>query len=168
VSPAILPNMRCPGSVHLKPGPSNTITWSVPEDDTSHLVFQAARVPLSFESTSNLFRTTRPVRSSDRDSDKTPTDPKLWSELTEAQKQRYPGDWEAQESQGPITLHSEEHLGVSDQGVAMLRRLLREQIRLVQEGGDPIGTAFEESKAFFRVGGGNHYVGEPEPVIGKA
>ena len=72
----------------------NLITWSVPEDDTSHLVFQAARVPLSFESTSNLFRTTRPVRSSDRDTDKTPTDPKLWSELTEAQKQRYPGDWE--------------------------------------------------------------------------
>ena len=168
VSPAILPNMRCPGSVHLKPGPSNTITWSVPEDDTSHLVFQAARVPLSFESTANLFRTTRPVRSSDKDSDKTPTDPKLWSELTEAQKQRYPGDWEAQESQGPITLHSEEHLGASDQGVVMLRRLLREQIRLVQEGGDPIGTAFDESKAFFRVGGGNHYVGEPEPVIGKA
>ncbi len=36
----------------------------------------------------------------------------------------------------------------------MLRRLLREQIRLVQDGGDPIGTVFDESKAFFVVGGG--------------
>ena len=59
----------------------------------------------------------RPVRSSDKDSDKTPTDPKLWSELSEAQKQRYPSDWEAQESQGPITLHSEEHLGVFNEQV---------------------------------------------------
>jgi len=30
--------------------------------------------------------------------------------------------------QGPITLHSEEHLAASDRGVVMFRRLLRQQI----------------------------------------
>ncbi len=34
--------------------------------------------------------------------------------------QKFPGDWEAQGSQGPITLHSEEHLATSDRGVVML------------------------------------------------
>lgn len=56
--------------------------------------------------------------------------------------QRFPGDWEAQRSQGPITLHSEEHLATSDRGVRMLRRLLREQIDVVAGGGDPLNVAF--------------------------
>jgi hypothetical protein len=57
--------------------------------------------------------------------------------------QRFPGDWEAQGSQGPITLHSEEHLATSDRGVRMLRRLLREQIDIVAAGGNPMNVAFE-------------------------
>ena len=56
--------------------------------------------------------------------------------------QRFPGDWEAQGSQGPITLHSEEHLATSDRGVRMLRRLLREQIDVVAGGGDPLNVGF--------------------------
>ena len=49
---------------------------------------------------------------------------KLWADLTEEEHQQFPGDWEAQVGQGPITFHSEEHLATSDQGVVMLRRLL--------------------------------------------
>jgi hypothetical protein len=60
--------------------------------------------------------------------------------------QKFPGDWEAQVSQGPITLHSEEHLATSDRGVMMLRRLLKQQIDTVAAGGDPIGVAFEDGK----------------------
>jgi hypothetical protein len=163
VSPALLPNIRCPGSTFLEPGPSNTITWSVPVDDTSHFIFQAARVPQSFSSVSELWRSTRPPRISDEGLDRTPAIPVLWSEMTPEQRQRYPSDWEAQASQGPVTLHSEEHLATSDLGIVMLRRLLREQIRRVQEGGDPIGVVFDPKQALFRAGGGNYYV-DTQPV----
>jgi hypothetical protein len=44
--------------------------------------------------------------------------------MTEDERQRYPGDLEAQVSQGPITQHSEETLATSDKGVVMLRRQL--------------------------------------------
>jgi len=37
--------------------------------------------------------------------------------MWEAEHQDYPGDFEAQGSQGPVTLHSEEHLFGSDKGV---------------------------------------------------
>jgi 5,5'-dehydrodivanillate O-demethylase len=45
----------------------------------------------------------------------------------------------AWETQGPITDRSRENLGVSDAGIALYRRLLREQIKRVQEGKDPKG-----------------------------
>ena len=47
---------------------------------------------------------------------------KLWQELSEEEHQRFPGDYEAQVSQGPIAAHSEEHLGSTDQGLLLLRR----------------------------------------------
>ncbi len=90
-------------------------------------------------------------------------DATMWSEMTEEQHQRYPTDWEAMCSQGPVTLHSEEHLATSDKGVAMLRRLLREQIRIVQQGGDPSGVTFGSATTISKIGSGNYYV-NPEPT----
>ena len=78
-------------------------------------------------------------------------------ELSEEERQRYPSDWEAQMSQGPITLHSEEHLTTSDVGVIMLRRLLRKQIRAVQKGEDPIGGSFSADATISAIGAGNFY-----------
>ena len=69
---------------------------------------------------------------------------KVWHEMTPQERQRYPGDYEAQLGQGVITLHSEEHLAVSDGGVAMQRRLWKRQAKIVAEGGDPVGVAFKE------------------------
>jgi len=43
-------------------------------------------------------------------------------------------------TQGAIADRSHEHLGKSDLGVIMLRRVLQEQLDLVEEGGDPIGV----------------------------
>ena len=43
-------------------------------------------------------------------------------------------------SQGPITPRWTEHLGESDKGIILYRRLLREQMRLVAEGKDPMNT----------------------------
>jgi nitrite reductase/ring-hydroxylating ferredoxin subunit len=53
------------------------------------------------------------------------------------QKQREPGDWDAQVSQRPIALHAMEHLTQCDRGVTMLRRLLRREIRKVAAGEAP-------------------------------
>ena len=58
-------------------------------------------------------------------------------ERTADQRQREPGDYEAQVGQGPITIHADERLGQTDTGVAMLRALLRRQIRQVSEGNAP-------------------------------
>jgi phenylpropionate dioxygenase-like ring-hydroxylating dioxygenase large terminal subunit len=53
--------------------------------------------------------------------------------------QLHPGDYEAQVSQRPIAIHALEHLGETDRGVSMFRRLIRRGIRAVAAGDDPIG-----------------------------
>lgn len=72
----------------------------------------------------------------------------------EEEHQRYPGDYEAQTGQGPITLHSEEHLATSDKGIALLRRFLEAQLRTVAQGGDPACVAFDQAQALIRVEAG--------------
>jgi 5,5'-dehydrodivanillate O-demethylase len=46
--------------------------------------------------------------------------------------------------QGAITDRTTEHLGRSDIGVAMLRKMFREQMDVVAAGGDPLGTIRDE------------------------
>lgn len=46
-----------------------------------------------------------------------------------AERQRIPGDWDAQVSQRPIAVHALEHLGTTDVGLAMYRRMLRRVLR---------------------------------------
>jgi nitrite reductase/ring-hydroxylating ferredoxin subunit len=55
------------------------------------------------------------------------------------QRQRAPGDWDAWVSQGPITAHSHENLGTTDQGIALYRKLVRQGIDSVTKGRDPKG-----------------------------
>ena len=55
-----------------------------------------------------------------------------------------PGDWDVWVSQGPIHAHAREHLGGTDRGVSMYRRLVREGIRAVKAGKDPKGIVREE------------------------
>jgi 5,5'-dehydrodivanillate O-demethylase len=45
----------------------------------------------------------------------------------------------AWETQGALTDRTQEHLGVGDEGIIALRKLLREQIERVQQGLEPIG-----------------------------
>jgi 5,5'-dehydrodivanillate O-demethylase len=45
----------------------------------------------------------------------------------------------AWETQGELTDRTQEHLGVGDEGIIALRKLLREQIERVQQGLEPIG-----------------------------
>jgi 5,5'-dehydrodivanillate O-demethylase len=46
----------------------------------------------------------------------------------------------AWQSQGPVTPRWTEHLGESDRGIILYRRLLREQMKIVEQGGDPMNT----------------------------
>ncbi|MBM3509595.1 MAG: Rieske 2Fe-2S domain-containing protein [Alphaproteobacteria bacterium] len=50
------------------------------------------------------------------------------------ERQREPGDFEAQVGQGGVARHAAENLGTTDKGVLMTRRFLRAGIRAVQEG----------------------------------
>lgn len=54
------------------------------------------------------------------------------------QKQRFPADVEAVEGMGPVTIHQEENLVISDKGIALMRRRLREQIRKVAQNEKPM------------------------------
>jgi len=53
------------------------------------------------------------------------------------EKQRRPDDMEAQEGQRPIAIHAAENLALSDKGVVMLRKALRESVHAVRRGEDP-------------------------------
>ena len=55
------------------------------------------------------------------------------------ERQRVPGDFDAQVGQRPIAIHALEHLATTDRGVIMVRRILREGIYAVQQGLDPKG-----------------------------
>jgi hypothetical protein len=59
-------------------------------------------------------------------------------ELTDEERHQFPGDAEAQGSQGAITLDSEETLATGDRGVVMLRRMLLAMAADVEAGRDPI------------------------------
>jgi 5,5'-dehydrodivanillate O-demethylase len=48
-------------------------------------------------------------------------------------------DHMAWETQGPIADRPNEHLGESDRGIILFRKLLRDQIRAVENGDDPVG-----------------------------
>ena len=52
----------------------------------------------------------------------------------------------AWETQGGLTDRSQEHLGTSDRGILILRRLLKEQIDIVAKGGEPIGVIRDPGK----------------------
>jgi hypothetical protein len=77
--------------------------------------------------------------------------------MSEAEHRNTPGDYEAQAGQGPVTLHSDEHLVTSDRGIMMLRRMLLQQMEVVAAGGDPTGVSFDAGAALVKVRSGNFY-----------
>jgi hypothetical protein len=52
----------------------------------------------------------------------------------------------AWETQGAPTDRSLEHLGAGDEGIILLRKILREQIEIVRRGGEPLGIIRDPSK----------------------
>jgi hypothetical protein len=73
------------------------------------------------------------------------------------ERQDRPGDYEAQAGQGPVSLHSEEHLVTSDKGVGLQRRALARALAAVEAGKDPPGLGFNEDSPAIRIPSGNFY-----------
>jgi nitrite reductase/ring-hydroxylating ferredoxin subunit len=122
--------------------PVESIGWTLPIDDTHYRIFTAGRASES----GAHYLPPKGYMIGNRG----------WQDMTEEERQRAPGDWEAQVGQGAITFHSEEHLASSDRGIAMLRRFFRKQLEVVAGGGNPAGTTFEERTAMVRFKAGNY------------
>jgi nitrite reductase/ring-hydroxylating ferredoxin subunit len=125
-------------------GRTNNMSWAVPIDATHTKVYCMLRK-----------RVDEPVPGSATYG----RDGRSWHELSAAEHQQYPGDYEAQVGQGPITLHSTERLASTDRGIGLVRRQFKEQVRLVAEGRDPVGLSFDEGDSLVRLIAGNYIVG---------
>jgi hypothetical protein len=113
-------------------GRSINVAWTLPLDDTNTKLFTVIKLPAVMDAFDS---TTLPIYGGHS-----------WFDLDDEGHQRFPGDYEAIVGQGPITMHSEEHLVSSDRGVVMLRTALRRAISQVGSGGSPPYRTIENSK----------------------
>lgn len=149
INAAMLPNVSAIPSLDLEPTRGRMIGWHLAVDDTTMRVFFAAA-----RTKPGRFAGVRMHNG------------KLWTEATPHERQDFPGDFEAQASQGRVNLHSDEHLATSDRGIGLLRRMMRQQIQKVADGGDPAGVAFNEEDALVRVRSGNFHLAPIEASAG--
>lgn len=119
-----------------------TLTWTVPIDDTHYRLYSAGRVKAK-----NAFQAR---------GEGVPDTLLRWKRMSREERREVPGDYEAQVGQGPITFHSEEHLTGSDQGVVMCRRVLQRQLDAIARGEDPVGVSFDENSPLVSFEAGNH------------
>ena len=143
ISEAALPTLRVIPSPRIgQYGRVESLGWVLPMDDHHFRIYSVGRV----RAAGDLVR----VRSR--------LNGKLWEDLSEAEHQAYPGDYEAMVSQGRMAPHSAEHLATSDRGIVMLRRLLQRQLDALREGRDPAGLIRDPSAAPLRFEAGNYLV----------
>jgi len=111
--------------------PPRATRWHVPVDNTHTIIFDYQRL-LDKE----MDRAEAVLKSMGQRGDR-----------PYEEQQRQPGDYEAQVSQRPIAIHALEHLGASDRGVILFRKLLRQQIRAVKQGKEPRNAGHANGKA---------------------
>ena len=130
----IWPNIACLGrqSILLDHawGPEETevhdlprLVWAVPIDDDSHWMLSLVSVPLD---------ETYPALAGGTGRYPSDSNPKTYDEM-----QRGPGDYEAQIGQRSIAVHDLEHLGTTDRGITLMRKGLRQRVRMLQQGEEP-------------------------------
>ena len=134
INEIVLPNFtqagaafRADGTKQIYYGRSSFTRWVVPIDDETTICYAWANFG----------------ERGDPQAYNTPEGPELIEQgevfdRTYEQRQRFPADREACEGIGPINIHKNENLIQSDQGVAMMRHRLREQIRAVSAGEKPL------------------------------
>ena len=96
--------------------------WSVPVDDTHTMNFRLRHVRNDYPGEVDA----QQVMEFGQD-----------GERPYEERQRVPGDFDAQSSQRPIAIHALEHLATTDRGVIMMRRLIREGIDATKNGDNP-------------------------------
>ena len=144
VTEVVLPTLRVVPNPYVgRYGRVETIGWTIPIDDTHYRIYTAGRVR---EKGVLLPRAPDAAKR------------KPWSGMSAEERRAAPNDWEAQTGQGPITLHSEEHLASSDRGIVMLRRLLARQVDAVANGEDPINVQFDPAAALVTLEAGQHVI----------
>jgi nitrite reductase/ring-hydroxylating ferredoxin subunit len=143
VNSVFLPNISAVPRVDAREGQAPGLGWYVPVDDDSHTTFWVSKV--TADTRGKLYRGLAMHNG------------KYWSELSEKEHQQYPGDAEAQTSQGSRPRHGEWHMAQSDRGVAMVQRMLKKEIQKVQNGETPINATFEEDAPVIEVKSGNYY-----------
>ncbi len=131
----VRPPLVFPNILRIPQGRDECIHWRVPIDDTSTRIFIVCFTP-----------------SPDGRKVEQPEDPPV-----EYQEQYLPdGEYDlttfygqdrmAWETQGPLYDRTQEHLGATDRGIILFRKLLAEQIRIVEQGGDPIALVRDPAK----------------------
>jgi hypothetical protein len=136
INDIILPNLAQAGAIREAGTKEKAFTrmsltrWTVPIDDTSSLVIGVRHFNEGVNDPEG--------RHSEAGCGKEMVDfLGQTGERSYEQRQRVPGDFDAQVSQRPIAIHAMEHLGTTDRGVSMLRRMVRKGIRAVRDGADP-------------------------------
>ena len=149
VNELVLPNFTQAGSAFAADGTqrrlygrSSFTRWVVPVDDENTLTLAWANFG----------------ERGDPPEWNTPEGPELIEQgevfdRTYEERQRSPGDAEATEGMGRITVHKNENLVSSDRGITLMRKRLREQIRAVQNGETPARASVANSGLIPTYGG---------------
>jgi 5,5'-dehydrodivanillate O-demethylase len=112
----------------------HAIQIRVPIDDTHTQVYRANFIPSATERTpadQDAPHEYRPLKDEDGN---------YLMDIVSAQ------DAMAWETQGALTDRTLEHIGHGDRGIVMFRRMLKEQIEIVQKGGEPFGIIRDPAK----------------------
>jgi hypothetical protein len=118
-------------SVEVSYVPPYGTHWAVPIDDTHTLNIDVRHVPAGMSDHDvNRLREMADFGQS--------------GERPYADRQRLPGDYDAQVSQREIAVHAMEHLASSDRGVIMMRKILRNALAAMDAGSEPMPQADSE------------------------
>jgi len=120
--------------------PDHAIRFRVPMDDTNTMTFWLRFYPYGEEERNKAFVLKTVGFENDQPGVYTRVDDGWWGVASHDQ------DRVAQESQGPIYSRNQEHLGASDQGVIMLRNMIKESIEAVEQGRDPVWVIRDTDK----------------------
>lgn len=120
--------------------PDHAIRFRVPMDDSNTMTFWLRFYPYAPEERNQPFVMRTRGFDNDQPGVYTRVEDGWWGIASHDQ------DRAAQESQGAIYDRTREHLGASDQGVIMLRNMVRESIEAVRRGQDPMWVLRDEEQ----------------------
>src|SRR6185503_16483324 len=128
----IIPSIREPGTTPKRQERGTELSWAVPIDNEHVRGISIVAWPLENGEPKPGWKAGTDTLADIR--------PGSFLERSYEERQRKPDDLEAQEGQRAIAVHALENLAPSDTGVAMLRHMLREQLKRVADGLDPINV----------------------------